>query len=99
MGCKLCCGASKTSNRSTTPCPLLIPGGEISSNLLAYQIGMRKWIKLQQMRIFIFSAMESRGWLDEELPQCEKQGRRCGILTHTCRKLHIDQRESVGHHT
>ena len=85
---------SKTPDRSTTPCLLLIPGGEYSSNLLAYQVGMKKWETVRKLRIFIFSSMESRGWRGEELSHCEKSTPDCGILTHTCRKLHIWPRGS-----
>jgi hypothetical protein len=35
---------------------------------------MKKWEELQQMRIFIFSAMESRGWRGEQVSHCEKPG-------------------------
>jgi len=33
--------------------------------------------------------MESVGWQDEELSECENQGPKCSILTHICKKLHI----------
>ena len=58
-------------------------------NLLGYQIEMGRWEQLQQFRLIIFSAMESRDWRQEELSQCERTASLCSILTHTCENLHI----------
>jgi len=50
---------------------------------------MEEWEKLERLRLIIFSAMESMGYVRRRLSHCENWGMVCGILLQICLELHM----------